>query len=400
MHFFIYAGFGFLLGLVVAFLVTKGSRAQAQQQLAELEVLKNKLQGHEDKQEYFKELLQQSRLQFENLAHQIFEQKQQTFQQQTQQQVGLLLSPVKEQMEGFHRSIHDFFQTEIKEKSILKGEINRLIIMHEKMAGETQALSRALTMDNKFQGDWGEMVLERILESAGLREGEEYRLQMSATNAEGTTYRPDVVVLLPDQKHIIIDSKVSLKAFTQLQNEVEHLASNHQMIKAHIDSLESHIQQLAQKKYDTLEGLGSPDFVFMFVPVEAAWLVALRHQPDLGAKAWSKGVAIVTASTLFAGLRTVANLWRIEKQNRNAQKIAEEAGSLYDKMAAFMSDFEKMGLQLRSLESQYDDLRGRLASGRGNILGRFDKIKNLGAKANKTIALDFEGDADEGPSEL
>lgn len=396
MQFFIYMGFGFLLGLVVSFLVNKRSRTIGEQQRAELEVLKNQLQGYQDKQEYFKELLQQSRLQFENLAHQIFEQKQQSFSHQTQQQIGLMLSPVKEQMEGFYRSIHDFFQTEIKEKSILKGEINRLIIMHEKMASETQSLSRALTMDNKFQGDWGELVLERILESAGLREGEEYRLQMSGVTDEGVMYRPDVVILLPEQKHIIVDSKVSLKAFTQLQNESESLASEHQLIKAHLDSIESHIQQLAQKKYDSLEGLGSPDFVFMFVPVEAAWLVALRHQPDLGSKAWSKGVAIVTASTLFAGLRTVANLWRIEKQNRNAQKIAEEAGGLYDKMAVFIADFEKLGLQLRSLESQYDELKVRLTSGRGNILARFDKIKNLGAKANKTITVPFEAENEHG----
>lgn len=390
MHFFIYVGFGFLLGLVVAFLLTRPSRAMAQKQFAELEILKSTIQVQQEKQEYFKDLLQQSRLQFENLAHQIFEQKQQSFSQQTQQQMSLLLSPVKEQMEGFYRSIQDFFQAEIKDKSILKGEINRLIIMHDKMTGETQALSRALTLDNKFQGDWGELVLERILEAAGLREGEEFQIQMAASHADGENYRPDVVIMLPENKHIVIDSKVSLKAFTQLQNEVEQLEEGHPLIKAHIESIENHIQQLAQKKYANLEGLGSPDFVFMFVPVEAAWLVALRHYPDLASKAWGKGVAIVTASTLFAGLRTVANLWRIEKQNRNAQKIAEEAGALYDKMAAFMSDFDKLGLQIRSLESQYDDLKNRLTLGRGNILSRFDKIKVLGAKANKLITIDFE----------
>lgn len=341
-------------------------------------------QSIETQKNQFQELQKQTQAQFELLAQKILEDKSKVLTEQSHQQLGMLLGPVKEQLQVFEKAIGDKFITEAKERYMLKGEIERLVQMHDKMAVEAGALTRALKGDNKFQGDWGELVLEKILESSGLRVGEEYLVQASFQSAEGERLRPDVVIKLPENKHIIIDSKVSLKAFEAFQNAENDMVQE-TMLAEHLRSIETHVQQLSSKKYAEIEGLESPDFVFMFIPVEPAWLLALRGRPELGAWAWDKGVAIVTASTLFTSLRTVANLWRFERQNKNAEKIAKEAGNLYDKFVGFAEEFDKVESQISTLQSTFETAKNRLISGKGNIVTRIEKLKHLGAKASKKI---------------
>lgn len=352
---------------------------------SEIQVLKASI---DSQKEQFKELQISSQSHFELLAQKVLEQKTRDFSQQSQSQVSQLLAPFREQIGQFEKVLLDKFHNETQERYMLKGEIERLVQMHDKMAAEAGALSRALRGDNKFQGDWGELVLERILESSGLREGEEYLTQASFQNEQGERVRPDVVIKLPENRHIVIDSKVSLKSFEAYQNcEDETLKVT--LLQDHLRSIETHVNSLKQKGYEKLPNLESPDFVFLFIPIEPAWLWALQAKPDLGAWAWERGIAIVTASTLFTSLRTVSNLWRFDRQNKNAVQIAKEAGALYDKFVGFIEDYDRMGVQMTQLQSLYSNAKGRLTSGRGNLVTRIENLKTLGAKASKQIKGDW-----------
>lgn len=337
-------------------------------------------------QDFFKKEREQTIYQFESIAQKILDQKTQLFDEKTQLGLTQTLLPFREQLTLFEKFVSDKFLTETQERFMLKGEIERLIQTHNKMANETESLTKALKGDNKFQGDWGEIVLERILETSGLRPGQEYEVQASGVNEKGETLRPDVLIRLPEDKHIIIDSKVSLKSFEYLQN-IEYEEKYNQLLAEHIKSVENHVTQLASKKYQEMKGLNSPDFVFLFIPIEPAWLIVLKSKPELGSWAWEKGIAIVTASTLFTSLRTVSNLWRIDRQNKNALKIATEAGSLYDKFYGFIEELEKLGQHIESTQKSFQVTRNRLIEGRGNIVGKIQKLRELGAKTSKKIKL-------------
>lgn len=328
------------------------------------------------------------KLQFQELAQTIFEAKSSQMNEIAQKNLNQILMPLREQITTFGKSIEDKFHAESKDRFVLKSEIDRLILMNDRVAQETQFLSRALKGDNKFQGDWGEMILEKILEASGLREGLEFKLQETFQSDDGQRLRPDVMIYLPDGKHIIVDSKVSLKAFEIFQN-TDQETQKQIGLSDHLKSIENHVQILSQKRYQDAKGVKSPDFVFMFVPIEAAYLLALSAKPDIGAWAWDKGVAIVTASTLFTSLRTVGNLWRIEKHNQNAELIAKNAGGLYDKFVGFIEEFEKMGVQIGLVQKSYDTAFGRLKEGRGNIIQRIEGLKELGAKTSKKISADL-----------
>ena len=390
---------GTLLSALIFFICHHKNQVTWTRRWTEMEALqKISAQHAQQKETDLNNSLQQAKVEFENLANRLFEQKQLVFQTQGQQQMNLTFEPFRQNLQRFEELIQKQFSQEAMDRHQLKGEIDRLVFIQERMTQETQALTQALKGDNKFQGNWGEWILEQLLERAGLRAGQEYLVQPTLNNEEGKNLRPDIVVLLPDQKAIVIDSKVSLKHFTQIQETATDLAHHPELVKLHLNSIETHIQQLSAKNYAQLLGDKSPDFIFMFIPIEPAWLMALQARPDLSSWAWERGIAVVTSSTLFASLRTVASLWRFENQNKNVLKMSQEVGLLYDKFARFAQDFEKVGSDLRSLEQTYQGLYARLSQGNGNIISRFERIKKLGAKTSKKIQLqNYDADLGEEP---
>ncbi len=337
------------------------------------------------------ELRKVARADFENLAQQVLEMKSRTFSEQTEKSLEGILKPLRERILEFEKKVETTYTTEAKERFALKSEVERLIVLNEKMTAETKSLTQALTGQSKVQGDWGELVLEKILESSGLREGEEYTLQDSRTNDEGARYRPDVVINLPENKHIIVDAKASLTAYDlycKASSAGDETAAA-QALDAHIKSMRKHVEDLADKDYAKLKGIKSPEFVFMFVPVEPAYLVAMQADPDFSMWAWNKKVAIVTATTLLASLKTVASIWRVEKQNRNAIEIATEGARLYDKFVGFVEDFEKIGKLFETGQTTYQAAMGKLKEGPGNVFRKMERLRELGAAPNKQLKAEL-----------
>jgi DNA recombination protein RmuC len=325
-----------------------------------------------------------ARAEFENLASKIMERETRQFQESSEKGLERLLVPLKERLKDFEKRVEETYQSEGKERHVLKAEVERLIQLNERMADETKSLTRALKGDSKVQGDWGELVLENILQASGLREGMEYLKQQTLQDDEGERFRPDVIVQLPDDKQIIVDSKVSLTAY-ELYSRSEDPEERQRHLKAHLDSLSNHINELSEKHYPKLKGLKTPEFVFLFTPIEPAYLLAMRHDPEMATKAWNKGVAIVTSTTLLTSLKTVASIWKLEHQNRNAQEIAQEAARLYDKFVGFYEDFEKIGRTFESGLSQYEEARKKLRDGSGNVFRKIELLRELGAAPNKKL---------------
>jgi len=295
-----------------------------------------------------------------------------------------LLTPFKERLKDFEKKVEDAYVSEGRERYVLKAEVERLIQLNEHMTRETNQLTQALKGDSKVQGDWGEMILENILSASGLREGLEYTKQDVFENDAGEKLRPDLLIRLPDEKQIIVDSKVSLKAY-EAYTRADSPDDRERFLTAHLESVRAHVDGLAEKHYPRLKGLRSPEFVFLFAPIEPAYLLAMRHDPDLATRAWKKGIAIVTSTTLFTSLKTVASIWRLEHQNRNAQEIAEEAAKLYDKFVGFHDDFEKVGRIFEQGSAQYQEARRKLRDGPGNVFRKIEQLRELGAAPNKRI---------------
>jgi DNA recombination protein RmuC len=337
-----------------------------------------------DRQSHEEALKLAARAEFENLATRIFETESKQFQETSERGLERLLVPLKERLKDFEKRVEESYQAEGRERHVLKAEVERLISLNERMTKETTQLTQALKGDSKFQGDWGEFVLEGLLEASGLREGVEFSKQESLSSEAGERFRPDILIRLPDDKQIIIDSKVSLKAYESMcRAESDEERELHR--KAHLDSLMSHVDELAEKHYPKLKGLRTPEFVFLFTPIEPAYLIAMRHDPELATRAWKKGVAIVTSTTLFTSLKTVASIWRLEHQNRNAQEIASEAAKLYDKFVGFHEDFEKTGRLIENAHAQYEEARRKLKDGPGNVFRKIELLRELGAAPNKRI---------------
>ena len=394
------------MALALAFLVTLSllvvclrSRTLLQSKLdsAEREIQKkaqeylfqsNELATCRTKLEIFQESRQQWEkgmgVQFENLANKIFDHKSKIFSEKSEKELSGTLAPLKEKIQEFEKSMEEKYTMEAKERYALKAEIEKLTGINDKMSTETKSLINALKGDSKIQGDWGEMILEKILESSGLRKGEEYELQKSYKNEEGRLLRPDAIIHLPEGKQIIVDSKVSLTAYERHTRTGEN-----EDLKEHLQSVKNHVKELESKDYSRLYKIRSPDFVFMFVPLEPAYITAIKSEENLSFWAWKKGVAIVTATTLLTGLKTVASIWRLEKQNRNAKKIAEEGGRLYDKFVLFLDDFEKVGKTFHDGQRHYEKAMDKLCSGRGNVFRKMERLKELGADTGKQIEPTF-----------
>ena len=320
--------------------------------------------------------------QFENLANKIFEQKNEKFSQTSKAGLDALLTPLKDQIEGFKKQVSDQYVKEGQERASLKTEILGLKELNKQITEEASALTRALKGDNKQQGNWGEAVLERILTESGLREGHEYEKQVSIRDESGKLYQPDIVVHLPNEKDIVIDSKVTLSAYERYFHE-EDESQRQTHLSEHITSLKTHLKDLGKKDYQDLPGLRTLDYVLMFVPVEAAFLLAIDESPDLVKQALDNNIMIVSPTNLLVALRTINNIWQIEYQNQNAKKIADNASKMYDKFVAFGDDMLKLGENLQTVQKRYDGAMNKLTEGRGNLVKRAEELRKLGVQANK-----------------
>ena len=323
--------------------------------------------------------------QFKNLANEILEDKSKRFTEQNAASLDAILKPLQTKLTEFKEQVSNTYGNEARERHALKSEIERLANLNLKMSDETRSLTQALKGDSKVQGDWGELVLESILESSGLRKGEEYVVQDSHTQSDGSRLQPDVVIKLPEGKSLVVDSKVSITAYARHTEATdEDLAEKE--LAAHIQSLRQHIQGLSGKNYSSLYGIGSVDFVLMFVPIEPAFLLALKTAPNLYQEALTKNIVLVCPSTLMATLRTVAHLWRQDHQNRNALEIAKQCGNLYDKFVGFVDDLEKLGQRLDQAQTSYHDAFNKLKTGKGNLIRSAEKVRELGVKPSKNLA--------------
>ncbi|EPF2245966.1 TPA: DNA recombination protein RmuC [Citrobacter werkmanii] len=322
--------------------------------------------------------------QFENLANRIFEHSNRRVDEQNRQSLNSLLTPLREQLDGFRRQVQDSFGKEAQERHTLAHEIRNLQQLNAQMAQEAVNLTRALKGDNKTQGNWGEVVLTRVLEASGLREGYEYETQVSIENDARSRMQPDVIVRLPQGKDVVIDAKMTLVAYERYFN-AEDEYTRESALQEHIASVRSHIRLLGRKDYQQLPGLRSLDYVLMFIPVEPAFLLALDRQPELITEALKNNIMLVSPTTLLVALRTIANLWRYEHQSRNAQQIADRASKLYDKMRLFVDDMSAIGQSLDKAQDNYRQAMKKLSSGRGNVLSQAEAFRSLGVEIKREI---------------
>ena len=354
-----------------------------------LENAKVQFQNQEMKlQEQKKELEEiQKKLttEFENIANKILKRNSEEFTAANQKNIGDVLNPLKEKILLFEKKVEDTYQKGLKDQTDLRAELKKLHELNAKISVEASNLTKALKGDVKKQGNWGEVVLERILERSGLNEGPQgYQKQFSDTSDDGKRIQPDIIINLPDNKHIIIDSKVSLIAFERAVNS-ETEEDRQKFTKEHLFSIKTHIKGLSEKHYQTARNLNTPDFVLLFIPIEASFSVAIQEDQELFSYAWDLKVVIVSPSTLLATLRTIASIWQQENQNRNALEIARQGGALYDKFVGFISDMENMGKNLETTRKTHEQAMNKLHSGPGNLVRRAEKIKKLGAKATKEL---------------
>ncbi len=321
---------------------------------------------------------------FENLANRILDEKSQKFTDQNRTNLDIILNPFKEKLKEFENKVDQTYRAESAERITLKTEIKNLVELNKQISEEANNLATALKGDNKQQGNWGELVLEKVLERSGLVEGTEYKTQITSTNVDGDKIRPDVVIFLPDDKHVIVDSKVSLIAYNACVNSVSE-EERLKYLKLHIESLRSHIKLLSDKNYQTAAGFESPDFVLLFVPIESSFSLAVQGDAELFNYAWDRKIVIVSPSTLLATLRTIASIWKQERQTRNALQIAEEGGKLYDKFVTFYDDLKNVGKKMEDAKESYVDAMKKLYDGSGNLVKRAEKMRELGAKTTKQL---------------
>lgn len=350
--------------------------------------LEETLSSAHEKQILLEQSEQRLTTQFENLANRIFESSGKKIEQQNKQSLDFLLSPLKEQLEGFKKQVQDSFGQEAKERHTLTHEIRNLQQLNEQMTKEATNLTNALKGNNKTQGNWGEFILSQILDNSGLRMGYEYETQVNLTNENKQRLQPDVIVHLPQGGDVVIDSKVTLVAYERFFNSDDEVARTKAMSE-HLTAVRNHLKQLSQKDYHKLIGINSLDYILMFIPVEPAFLSAIDNDPALINDALKNNIMIVSPTTLLVALRTIHNLWRYEYQNRNAELIADKASKLYDKMRGFIEDMEGLGNCLDKAQQTYQSSMNKLAKGRGNVIGQIERFRELGIEVKKPINPDI-----------
>lgn len=409
---------GLILGALSTWYVTHGqlnAREQAlqtrlevqQQQLVVIkeelvEANKHNLQLGQDKvriettNQYLEEKLAKQRqdletiqekltIQFKNLANDLLEEKSKKFTDQNKLHLERLLTPLGERIQAFEQQVIQTNKESLARNVALRTEVRKLNELNTQITKEAENLTKAIKGDTKVQGNWGEFILESILEKSGLVKDREYRVQASFVTEDGKRYQPDVVVHLPEEKHVIIDAKVSLVHYEQFSS-VEHAAEQAIMIKKHIQSVRKHIKELSEKNYQQQYGLKGLDFVLMFVPIEPAFSLAVQHDATLFQDAYDKNIVLVSPTTLIATLRTIANIWKHEYQSQNAMEIAQQGGALYDKFVGFVEDLTQIGRQLDTTQRVYVDAMKKLYEGKGNLVRRVEHIKTLGVRTSKALA--------------
>jgi DNA recombination protein RmuC len=325
--------------------------------------------------------------QFKALASDILEDKSKRFTEQNQTNISQLLEPLKVKLTEFKGKVEEVYFQEGKERSALAEQVKSLMALNRQLSDDAHNLTLALKGSNKAQGNWGEMILEKILESSGLRKGLEYDVQGSHTLEDGSRLQPDVVIHLPGERHIVIDSKVSLLAYEEYMNADE--AQREPALKRHLDSIRAHIKGLSEKNYQDIHGVKSLDFVIMFIPLEPAFMLASANDSALWQDAWKRNILLVSPGTLLFVLRTVAHLWRQEQQNKNAQEIAKRGAELYDKLAGFVDDLKTLGSRLGQAQKSYDDACGKFYSGKGNVIRQAEMLKDHGIKPGKSLPAEL-----------
>ncbi len=339
----------------------------------------------------FDTLQNRAHTEFENIANRILEEKTKKFTHQNEKQLNDLLQPLRENIKDFGKDIERRFTDEAKDKISLKKEIEHLRDLNVQLSNDAQLLASALKGDSKIQGDWGEFQLELILEKAGLVKDMHYRVQPTFKDTNGQDKRPDFIINLPEKKHLIVDSKVSLKAYEQFFNAKEEKQKK-EFLLAHVNSIRSHIKDLSSKNYQHLYEINSPDYLLLFVPIEPAFATALQHESKLFLDALDKNIVIVTTSTLLATMRTVSYIWRQEKQKKNVLEIARQSGLLYDKFVGFVNDLNEIGNKLNAAQDAWHGAMNKLSDSKkygDTLLGRAEKIKKLGAKTSKELPAEF-----------
>ncbi len=414
---FVFIAIGLLLGIALGFLASRQKSGAEKAQLSErasilekdlnekknqlidetqkvvqlsteLASLKSDYKNQQDRlneqNDELKTLQEKFTKEFENLANKIFEEKSYKFTQQNKENLNEILNPLSQKIREFEQKVEDKHIKDTEARAGLVQQIKSLHELNQQMSKEANNLTKALRGDQKTQGNWGEFILESVLEKSGLVKDREYKVQETLKSEDGSLMRPDVIVYLPDEKNIIIDSKVSL---TNYEYYVSSDEENQQQARLtnHIKSIRSHLKGLSQKKYQNLYGLNSPDFVLMFIPIEPAFALAVQHDPTLFQDAFELNIVIVSPSTLLATLRTIASIWRQENQNKNAIEIARQSGALYDKFVGFVEDLINIGKRIDSTKDSYQEAMKKLYEGSGNLVRRTEKLKELGAKASKTL---------------
>jgi len=384
---------GLVIGVVIGYLfgrVKSGSEMNSAypELLANKRVLEEKLSSQQQQFESQLKLLQDAKQiltqEFENLANRIFDEKQTKFSAQSKEALEVSLSPLRRDIGDFRKQVESVYDKENADRNKLVGQISELQKQTMQISADAVSLANALRGDNKAQGNWGEFVLEKLLEDSGLTNGREYDTQVALKGEDGRRRNPDVVIHLPEGRDIVIDAKVSLVDYERYFH-AEDEDTKQQCLNQHLASLKAHIRELSGKDYESLEGVNSLDFVLIFIPVESAFMLALDQAPDMMRDAYDRGIIVVSPSTLMVTLRTIKNLWRYADQNRNAQVIADKAGGLYDQFVLYIEALEDVGRHLNKSREVWDTAHKRLVSGRGNLVRRSEELKKLGAKAKKSI---------------
>jgi DNA recombination protein RmuC len=394
---------GLTLGAFLNQLLSRGHRLKIDAELSELNairlelttsngVLEQRLIGQQSQYEAQLKLLQDAKKslshEFENLANRIFDDKQAKFSLQNKEALEVTLSPLRRDIGDFRKQVESAYDKENADRNKLAGQISELQKQTLQISADAVSLANALRGDNKAQGNWGEFVLEKLLEDSGLTNGREYDTQVALNDDAGKRRNPDVIIHLPEGRDIVIDAKVSLVDYERYFHAPDE-DTKQQCLHQHLASMRAHVKGLSGKDYESLEGVNSLDFVLIFVPIESAFMLALDHDPEMMRDAYDRGIILVSPSTLMVTLRTIKNLWRYADQNRNAQLIADKAGALYDQFVSYVEALDDVGKHLDKSKDAWETARKRLTSGRGNLVRRTEELKKLGAKTKKNLPDDL-----------
>lgn len=375
--------------LTTEFNALRAELSEKNSSMARLQAIQEQMQEKlENQKKELAELQQRFAVEFENLANKLFKQHSQEFMQTSGKNLNDLITPLKDRLQTFEKKVQDAYDLETRDKISLKQEVKSLFELNRKLSEDAENLTKALKGDTKKQGNWGEIVLERVLERSGLTKGVEFDTQMSTRGEDGQLLRPDVVIRLPENKHLIIDSKVSLLAYENFISS-EAQADKDRFMRQHVDSIRTHIKGLSEKSYQAAGEFDTPDFVLLFLPIESAFSAALQTDPELFSYAWERKIVMVSPTTLLATLKTVSSIWKQEKQTQNALEIARQGGNLYDKFVSFIEDIQKLGNQLNTVQKTYDEVNKKLVSGSGNLVGRAEKLRKLGIKVGKVLPAQY-----------